>query len=222
MNSKLINFILQSISKSSRFLYRDYYELEMQQSSKFISQDFIKRSFDKCQERLIAELPNYEEKLKFEIIPIEGKDNFAHAIPFFAIVVVAYKEGADMPQAAVIDFPALGLSYFAENGDSAWALEHTNEMHNGSRRLKAAKRETGLLYISDNELNAPEGSITRNFGSIAYSICMVASGKADIASFKDPHPTLVKAARLFMQEAGGKMVSENPLILLNNSAKLFP
>lgn len=195
-------------------MYRDYYELEMQQSSKHISQDFIQRSFDKCQERLAADLPEYTEKLKFEIIPIEGRDNFAHAIPFFGIVVVAYKEADQkIPDAAVIDFPALGYSYFAENGDSAWILDHKSEMHNASRRLKASKRESGHLFITDDFSKANEGDIVRDFGSIAYSICLLASGKADKAYFKNPHPTLIKVARLFMKEAGKEIKSEKPLII---------
>lgn len=217
MNSNLINFILKTIASSSKYMYRDYYELEMQQSSRVISQDFIKRSYDKCQERLAEDLPEYTEKLKFEIIPIEGKDNFAHAIPFFAIVVVAYKEAnQEVPDAAVIDFPALGFSYFAENGDSAWVVDHKSEMHNASRRLKCSKRESGLLYITEDKSKAPAGAEIRDFGSIAYSICMVASGKVDGASFKNVHPTLIKAAKLFMQESGGKIKVEDKDLEIRN------
>lgn len=217
MNSNLINFILKSISKSSRYLFRDYYELELQQSLRVINTDFIQRSFDKCQERLAEQLPNFEEKLKFEIIPIEETENFAHAIPFFAIVVVAYKEASDVPDAAVIDFPVLGESYFAEKGDSAWMMKHNSEMHNASRRLKSSQRKSDLLFLTDDDSKSHENATKRNFGSIAYSICMVAAGKADAAHFDEAHPTLVKAARLFMQESGGKVTEEKGLAFSNSS-----
>jgi len=219
MNSSLIKFILESINKSSRFLYRDYFELEMQQSSKIINQDFVKRSYDKCQERLKENLSQYTSSLKFEVIPIDGKENFSHAIPFFGIVVVAYKDSnADIPDAAVIDFPVLGETYFVEKGDSAWTLNHNNEMHNASRRLKTSKRQEDILLITDSD--NPSKLKNRNFGCAAYSICMVAAGKADAAILSNTNQTMVKAAKLFISEAGGKIISDKPLILTSSCCKL--
>jgi myo-inositol-1(or 4)-monophosphatase len=220
MNSALINFILQSISKSSRFLYRDYFELEMQQSSKIINKDFIQRSYSKCEEKLKEELPKYGEKLKFEIIPIEAKENFAHAIPFFSIVVIAYKDDSEIPDAAMIDFPILGESYFAEKGDGAWVVKHNSEMHNASRRLKVSKRTSDLLLLTNDDSKQIDGVEKRNFGSVAYSICQVAAGKADALYFEEAHSTLVKAARLFMREASGEIKSDKPLILSNSCCNI--
>lgn len=218
MNSALIDFILNAIGKSSRFLCRDYFELEMQQASKTINPDFVKRSYSKCEERLKEELAKYGSKKKFEILPIEGKGNFAHAIPFFSIIVVAYGEDANKPEAAVIDLPIMGESYFAENNSGAWVVKHNQPMHNSSRRLQVSKRKEDLLLISDNE-SLPDYE-KRNFGSVAYSICQIAAGKADIGHFAHANSTLAKLAGIFMRESGGKTTSDKPLILTNSCSNI--
>jgi myo-inositol-1(or 4)-monophosphatase len=221
MNSPFISFILKAISKSSRFLYRDYFELELQQSSKSNMNDFVQKSYNKCENILNEELAKYGDKASFEIIPLEGRENFQHALPFFAVIVVGYKQNDTIPAAVLVDFPVLGETYFSEKGSGMWLERHNRSSGTSSAiRLRVSKRVEHTLCISDQPKNIFNNSIIRNFGSVAYSICMVAAGKADIAQFNDIDPILLKTAKLFIQEAGGKIISENPLILSNGCSNI--
>jgi myo-inositol-1(or 4)-monophosphatase len=221
MNSPFISFILKAMSKSSRFLYRDYFELELQQSSKSNMNDFVQKSYNKCESILNEELAKYGDRASFEIIPIDGRDNLQHALPFFAVIVVGYKQNDPVPAAIIIDFPVLGETYFAEKGSGMWLERHNRSSGTSSAiRLRVSKRVDQLLHIADRSQNIPNNAIIRDFGSAAYSISMVASGKADMAHLGHVDPVLLKAAKLFIQESGGKIISENPLILSNGCSSI--
>jgi len=223
MHSSFISFILKALNKSAKFLYRDYFELELQQSSKSNMADFVQKSYKKCEDILQTELAKYGDNASFEIIPIDGLDNFQHAIPFFAVIVVAYKNNETTPTAVVIDCPVLGETYYSEKGSGVW-LERHNRVSSttSSIRLRVSARKEKFLCAYDNGQNIKSEDAVRIFGSSAYSLCMIAAGKADFAHLSNANTILILAARLFMQESGGKIISENPLILSNGYSNIQP
>ncbi len=221
MQSPFISFILKALGKSSRFLYRDYFELELQQSSKSNMNDFVQKSYNKCKEVLTDELAKYGDKASFEIVPIDGLENFRHAIPFFAVIIVAYKQNDTVPAAIVISFPVLGETYYAEKGSGMWLERHSQSSGTSSAiRLRVSARKEKYLCLVDKNMDVSNDFIIRNFGSNAYAICLVASGKADICYLAENNPALILAAKLFMQESGGKILSENYLILSNGYSSI--
>ncbi len=220
MKSPLITSIMGAISKSSRSLYRDYFELEQQQSSKRPMDDFVQRSYNKCEETIKTELAKYST-IEFDILAIDGMANLKSAIPLFGTVVCAYQvdKEARTAIASVIEFPALGETYMAEKGAGAWMERYIHNSGNKpSMRLRVSGRKDCSLALCDEQTTVP--SPYRILGCSAYSICLLASGKADIASFSEDSPALVSAAKLFIQEAGGQIVSDNPLILSNGCCSL--
>jgi fructose-1,6-bisphosphatase/inositol monophosphatase family enzyme len=221
MHSSLISFITGAINKSSRFLYRDFFEIEMQQSSKNSNNDFVQRAYKKCEETLTLELAKNSEKYNFDIIPIESLNNFARSIPYFSIIVVAYNKSDNIPVAAVADFPILSETYYAEKGNGMWLQRHNMQgAGHSASRLRVSGKKDSIILLTDKAHNTKSNCSIRILGSNAYSISLIASGKSDIGHFSEISPILVTLAKLFIQESGGDIISDNPLILSNGCSSI--
>lgn len=222
MESSLVNHILQSIHKASRFLYRDFFELEMQQSSKSSNKDFLQKSYTKCGERLAEELFKFGDQYTYNIKPIDSLLNFSRSLPYFGVTVIAFdKKNPEIPVAGVVDFPMLQESYYAEKGRGMWLKRHNSAMLEGSTRLAASKRNDELMLVCDKISDKlPKAKYTKIFDSDAYSLCLFVSGKADILYLSNPSEHILAISRFFVEEARGKINSQNPLILSNGCSNI--
>ncbi|MGV2432711.1 MAG UNVERIFIED_CONTAM: hypothetical protein LVQ98_05230 [Rickettsiaceae bacterium] len=193
----------------------------MQQSSKNSNNDFVQRAYKKCEETLTLELAKNSEKYNFDIIPIESLNNFARSIPYFSIIVVAYNKSDNIPVAAVADFPILSETYYAEKGNGMWLQRHNMQgAGHSASRLRVSGKKDSIILLTDKAHNTKSNCSIRILGSNAYSISLIASGKSDIGHFSEISPILVTLAKLFIQESGGDIISDNPLILSNGCSSI--
>ena len=228
MQSPLTSFIASALQKPSRFLYRDFFELELSQSSKHMMDAFVSKAYMRTSDSLIAELRKHPRagtvgegepmkgKINFSISAIDGMKNLTRALPFFSISICAYylgDDGISVPQACVIDFPALGEIYYLQQGKGAMLVK--NAASNASVKLKPSVHSNPHLALVDEEFVTAFACEKRGFGCFSYELGLLASGKADIlvSSNVDQHFMLV--AKLFAEETGCKIISTNPMIFSN-------
>ena len=148
----------------------------------------------------------------FVMDPIDGTNNFIHAIPLFAISLALMK--GTMVIAGVIFNPVTNELYYAEKGKGAFLMTPTGNVRlrvSGRRQMKhcllatngysAERTRKGLKGVVDEFASA------RYFGSAALSMAMVAAGQIDVQIEFRFHKWDIAAAYLLVQEAGGKVSS---------------
>jgi myo-inositol-1(or 4)-monophosphatase len=235
--SPTINIMQKAARKAARILIRDYGEICNLQSSPKSIISFINSASSKVEQSLIYELsaakPNYgfvcenknikgdDQNYRWVINSLEGKLNFAHAIPFFAISIALEKlVGDDKFEiiASVIEVPILGETYWSEKGAGAWVDKHTESL-GASSRLRVSTRfslnDVIAATVNINEkssnfvIKASNAKI--NFcinDSINLSLAYLAYGKYDLVINFDEYLTN-KAGTLLVLEAGGRINTYN-------------
>ena len=140
-----LHLITQALTKASRFINRDFLELESMKSSRKKNYDFIDRSSKKLAESLSYELEKLQIKLLFSqtdlveyhnwvktqkhighgamralmISVLDGVDNLVNALPFFStnITSLLWNDKNEISaDMAAINFPALGELLYAQQG----------------------------------------------------------------------------------------------------------
>jgi len=156
---------------------------------------------------------NHGSDYVWHIDPIDGTNNFAHGIPFFAVSMALYKD----------NLPVVGLVYEPMRDEcfTAVAGEGAHLLHNGRKtaiRVTQAKRlvdsilATGFPYdrhTSDldniRQLTAflKQAQGIRRMGSAALDLAYVAAGRLDGYWEFKLNSWDVAAGVLLVQEAGG-------------------
>ncbi len=146
----------------------------------------------------------------FIMDPIDGTNNFIHAIPLFCISLALMK--GENVVIGVIFNPVTNELYYAEKGKGAFLMTPA-----GNVRLRVSgRRKLGSCLLATNGYSAErtrkglknvaeEFSSARYFGSAALSMAMVASGQIDAQIEFKFHKWDVAAGYLLIQEAGGKV-----------------
>ncbi len=154
--------------------------------------------------------------------PLDGKTNFAHGLPHFAVSIALLHRG--QPQLGVVWNPARGDLYTAQLGAGAY--------HNG-RRLQVNSEATmdqsligtGFYYDRGAMMEATLGAIgdcfrqnihgIRRFGTAALDLAHVADGLYGAFFEFQLSPWDFAAGQLLVTEAGGRVTdcSGNPLPL---------
>lgn len=233
MKSPLTSFISSSMQKSSRFLYRDFFEIELSQSSRHLMDDFTSKAYIRTVETLTNELKKHPRvgavgdrdpikgKINFSISAIDGAKNLSRALPYFSISVCAYEvtdNGNLVSKSCIIDFPALGEIYCAEKGNGVMLVK--NSSANSSIKLKPSVHSNPHMALVSEEFAPKFACEKRYFDCFSYDLVLLASGKADIVATNqiDKHFQLV--SKLFSEEVGCKILSENPMIISNGRCKV--
>ena len=226
LNSPQINLITKACIKASRFLIRDFGEIENLQVSSKGPGDFV-TSADKRTERiLIEELqkahPEYgivtEEtgiinksntKNRWIIDPIDGTFNFMNGIPQFAISI-GYEEENEI-KCGVIFNPIMNEMFCAEKGNGAY-LNNSRIRVSKKNKIKDALIVTGgpkgsskikdkifseYINVSNNVSNI------RKFGSAALDMAYVACGRFDGYWQREINYWDIAAGVIILKEAGG-------------------
>lgn len=148
------------------------------------------------------------------IDPIDGTNNFAHGIPHYAISVAYYRNGT--PEVGCILNPEMGDCFWTQRGRGAW--------HNGqpaSVNLHSELPETmlavGFYYDRGAMMRATLDAMEtlfrenihgiRRMGTAALDIVQVALGRFGGYFEYELSPWDFAAARLFLEEAGGKITT---------------
>ena len=226
LNSPQINIITKACMKASRFLIRDFGEIENLQVSTKGPGDFVSSADKRTEKILIDELqkahPDYgiitEEtgiinesnvKNRWIIDPIDGTMNFLNGIPQFAISI-GYEEENEI-KCGVIFNPILNEMFCAEKGNGAY-LNNSRIRVSNKKKIKDALLVTGgpkqASKIKDKIFSeyikvSKCSSNVRKFGSAALDMAYVACGRFDGYWQRELNYWDIAAGIVILKEAGG-------------------
>tara|TARA_B100000941_G_C28452024_1_gene525597 strand:+ start:419 stop:1219 length:801 start_codon:yes stop_codon:yes gene_type:complete len=226
LNSPQINLITRACEKASRYLIRDFGEIENLQVSTKGPGDFVTSADKRTEKILIDELqkahPEYgiitEEtgiinksnlKNRWIIDPIDGTMNFLNGIPQFAISI-GYEEEGEI-KCGVIFNPIMNEMFCAEKGNGAF-LNNSRIRVSNKKNIKDSLIVTGgpkgaskikdkifseYINVSKNVSNV------RKFGSAALDVAYVACGRFDGYWQRELNFWDIAAGIIILKEAGG-------------------
>ncbi len=230
------SLIIDVTRKASRFLQRDYFELENLQSSDRGTASFCQKACGKTLQILQEGLSKYFKTINFDnkgvitknlsgkvifVKILDGLYNFERAMPFFAIMVtIISKKGNEIIAAkSVMNFPALAEIYYAEKGKGAWLERHSSNIYGTSRlRVSGVSNVQEALVVSSNnefEIISKKFKNIRIFESYTYALTLLISGKIDSLILK-PRQVSSAGVKLFIEEAGGAISLRNNLLIASN------
>lgn len=234
INSPLMNVMTAAARKAARSLMRDFGELDNLQVSKKGVVNFVSEADLKAEKIIHQELskarPDYgflmeesgekagkESKYRWVVDPLDGTNNFLHAVPYFCttIAVEEMKENGESEIiAGVVYDPVHDEMFLAEKGKGAYV---------NSRRLRVAnQRQTDYYFVTGTaRLQSDYLDVTSKFtrdasglecvlrrgGSAALDFAYVAAGRYDAAWFAKLYPWDMAAGILLIREAGGRVCS---------------
>lgn len=148
------------------------------------------------------------------IDPIDGTNNFAHGVPHFATSVAYYHRGA--PVCGVVCQPVAGDLFVAERGQGAY-LNGTKVTVGGQARLDQSLIAVGFFYdrgemmektlLAIGDLFRQNIHGIRRFGAATLDLCWVGAGRYQAFFEYRLAPWDFAAARLFVEEAGGRVTT---------------
>jgi len=230
------SLVVDATRKASRFLQRDYFELENLQASDKKTTSFCQKSCTKAVQILQENLSKYYKTVIFDAKELEGSNffgkaalvetmdgfgNFTRSLPFFAIMVtiVSKKNGEIIADRSVMNFPALGEIYYAEKGKGAWMDRYSSNVPGSSRvRVSGANNvKDALIAVTGKNIEFAKkiSSDIRILDSYTYSLIMLISGKVDIL-ICDERKISSKGVELFVLEAAGSVHRQNNLLIASN------
>ena len=206
-----LNVMIKASEKASRVLIRDFGEIEKLQVSKNSPFDFVTNSNIKVEKIITEELkkarPNYsiisEENVTknnkdknntWIINPIDGKINFLHGIPHFALSI-AVKSNEEIVSGLIFD-PIKNEMFFAEKNNGAFFNNRRIRVSN-KNELKNCLFATGGKIKKDLDLNY------RNSGCPSLDMAYLAAGRYDGFFQKKLMIYSIAAGIIIVKEAGG-------------------
>lgn len=226
--------IIDVLLDATRYLHRDYFELEMFRNYNSQTIQFCDKSISKVEYNLQQSFAKHYDLVLFNNEELEkgfvgdyvqinsiGDSilNYQRSLPFFAIninIINVSAAGSKQATSSVLYFPALNEIYFAKLGKGAWR-EKLLGNDTGKFRLKISQNailESALVACDVRHIESLM-KISKNlriFGSNSYSLILFLSGKVDIAALD--HQDL--GNNLFIQEAGGMIRSFGDFYIATN------
>ncbi len=208
-----LNILVNACQKISRFILRDFGEIEQLQSSVNGSGNFSLASKVKIekilQEILLEARPKYgylsnNQEIKgsdishrFIVNVSDGFENFSRGLPFFS-VSIAIQEQKNLI-ASIIFNPVLDKMFFAEKGTGAFVSEVRM-----TRRIRISpKRDLFNSHISiSGNFSRLSTSKIIDFGSVGLSLGYLAAGMIDAFVGTEKDVFDLAAGLLIVKEAG--------------------
>ena len=226
LNSPQINLITKACMKASKYLIRDFGEIENLQISSKSPGDFVSSADKRTEKILIEELQKANSQYciiseeagiinksftsnKWIIDPIDGTINFLNGVPHFAISV-AYEENGEI-KSGVIFNPVTNEFFCAEKGNGAY-LNNSRIRVSKKKEIKNALIVTGGPKHSSSLKNKIYSEYTkvsdqvlsiRKFGSAALDMAFVACGRFDGYWQRQINYWDIAAGIVILREAGG-------------------
>lgn len=218
ISSPRINVMLDAARYASKSIMRDFNELQI---SNVKSADFVNKTYLRSKETICNMLGNYKQDYGFIfeddatqdsnyswlIMPIEGKENFASCIVYFAISICLIHKNRVV--AAVIDAPALRETFWVEEKKGAF-LEDARSRH---IKIRMKIREEGLIDVSSNLLNKLPLQNVRSLGSTTLGFAYLAAGRYNGVIYSDIGEYKTSLGKLFLQESGGRLTENNEFVI---------
>ena len=221
--SSNLNLIIKAVEKASKFVIRDFGEIEKLQVSKKGPRDFVTKT-DKIVEKILIEelskskknysfiteesgkINNKDKENVWIIDPIDGTTNFLHGIPHFAICV-ALKSKEQIISGLIFD-PIKDEMFFAEKNKGAFL--------NNKRLRVSNKSSIDDCLFSSNHAGVKFSDLNMRYsGCAALDLAYVASGRLDGFFQNKLNLWDIAAGVLMIKEAGG-IVSDLGEINTNN------
>ena len=233
-----VGLVVDATRQASKFLLRDYFELEnLQSSTKSASaSSFGQKSCTKMLQILQERLGKYFHTIIFDskevsasrfvgkaalVEVLDGFTNLTRSLPFFGIMVtiLTNKNGQIITEKSVINFPVLGEIYFTEKGKGVW-LERNSFNFPGATRVRVSGTENieeAIVSTSSNFLKdiLDTFSNLRVFESYTYCLALLVSGKIDVI-IVEPGEISLMGIELFIAEAGGVFHKHGHKIIASN------
>lgn len=159
------------------------------------------------------------------IDPLDGTNNFAHHFPMFAVSIALYQ--GDLPLVGVVHDPLRAETFSAIKGSGSLLSridDRAKLQVSSEAELSASLLATGFPYDrqTSKQNNAPEVAAflrkaldVRRAGSAALDMCYVAAGRLDGYWEYKLYAWDMAAARLIVEEAGGKFtqIDGGPILM---------
>jgi myo-inositol-1(or 4)-monophosphatase len=235
------NSLINVTRKAVKYLQRDFFELEMLQSSKQERniEQFCIKAFSRTKTLLQEELQKhskfqYFSGEKFEladipetvlfISPIDSIANFAKSLPFFGISITYLRKINQIliPTNVVINFPALGEIYYAEKGAGVWLEKTTHNLDKAVRLRVSGCPSLDNATIATDDLGNYLDTIknARHFGSHCYEAVLLAAGKLDAICFSSLDGILNPGFELLVRESGGIIIQNDKASFISSNYNL--
>ena len=209
--SSNLNIMIKAAEKASKYLIRDFGEVEKLQVSKKGPYDFVTKTDKKVEKILIDELSKSKKNFSFLseesgiinnkdkeniwiIDPIDGTTNFLHGIPHFAICI-ALQSNKETVSGLIFD-PIKDEVFFGEKNKGAF-------LNNQRLRVSSKNSIDECLFSSNHEGLKFSNLNMRCSGCAALDLAYVASGRLDGFFHNNIKLWDVAAGALLVREAGG-------------------
>ncbi len=209
--SSNLNIMIKAAEKASKFVIRDFGEVEKLQVSKKGPRDFVTKTDKHVEKILIEELSKIKKNYSFLseevgsiknkdqeniwiIDPIDGTTNFLHGIPHFAICI-ALQSNKEIVSGIIFD-PIKDEMFFAEKNKGAY-------LNNQRLRVSNKNYLDDCLFSSNHEGVKFSDLNMRYSGCAALDLSYVASGRLDGFFHNQINLWDVAAGALLVKEAGG-------------------
>lgn len=231
LRSALLNVMTAAALKAGKAVVRDFSELGKLQVSRKGLSDFATTADRKAEKILHQELakarPTFsfvmeesgnvmgsDKTQRFVIDPIDGTNNFIHAVPYFCISIAMEKQindGSWQTQAGVIYDPIANELFCAELYQGA-TVNDQRLMVSGRTEIDASMMAAFMPpHTPDPHATRVLGAINahpfllRATGSTALDLAYVAAGRYDAACFVSYKHWDISAGKLLVREAGGQI-----------------
>jgi myo-inositol-1(or 4)-monophosphatase len=222
--SAVITVMTRAAIKASKWLLRDFYELENLQVSIKNNKDFVTSADLKAneilQEELLRARSTYsllseeseeivgEDKLHRWIIdPLDGTMNYMHGFPHWAISI-ALEKNDDIIAAATYD-PVKNEMFWAEKGCGAYLND--KKIRVSGRRSMFDTLVSLEITGSNATLKEVIASKVRKTGSTTLNMAYLAAGRLDVLYVDSTNLNKwdVAAGMLLIKEAGGVLADKD-------------
>lgn len=231
--SPLMEVMTRAVMKAARGMRRDFGEVAQLQVSKKGTADFVSNADLNAERILFKELQHARPKFGFLmeeggvvegedsthrwiIDPIDGTNNFVHAVPYFCISVGLEKTLANGEKeivAAIIYDPLRDEMFTAEKAAGAFlndrrirvsARKEMNDALLATASPRASREEYKQALSMMNTMTASSAGI-RCCGAAALDLAYVAAGRFDGFWCMSLRPWDIAAGILLVREAGGEV-----------------
>ena len=210
-----LNLMIKACEKASKFIIRDFGELENLQVSKKGPQDFVTKTDKRVEKILVEELTkskknysfiteetgkilNKNKEIFWIIDPIDGTTNFLHGIPHFAISIALQKNKEII----------IGLIYDPIKNEIFYAEKDNGSFFNNNRVRVSNKSNIDECLFSSNSYGLksiyPKLNL-RNTGCAALDLAYVGCGRFDGYFHNKINLWDIAAGKLIIEEAGGRV-----------------
>ncbi len=211
--SSNLNLMVKACEKASKYIIKDFGEVENLQVSKKGPRDFVTKTDKKAEQILIDELSknkknysfiteetgvitNLKKNISWIIDPIDGTNNFLHGIPHFAISL-ALKINNEIVIGVVFD-PLRNDIFYAEKDNGSYF---------NNFRIKVSKKSNidDCLFATNHDGAKNTTLNIRHTGCAALDLAYVGAGKFDGYFHNKINLWDIAAGSLIVKEAGGEV-----------------